>query len=1017
MDRIIEQIEKIREINKQHKLVIFVGAGVSNNSKVCSWWDLVKKIAIEINYKDICEKCELKHLTYTEGDENAVSCKFNNRSCQYEFNFSNDEFLKIPQYYYEEKGKESYIQLLKETFCNPKQTYQPNDIDEVIIKLFPEHIITTNYDHLIENVKHINVSEYKVIKNDKDLLSKYGNHYIIKMHGDTDDFNKKGIGNIVLKEDDYLKYSHSHEIIESYIKSLLFDKTFLFVGYSLNDNNLKIIMSYIDFYVKNQEIKNRKPHYLVTNSIPHEERDIRYWKNKGVEMIDLSCITDFMIEKTPCKLGKKGVKLYTFLKYVQDNNLKYSNDEVSNQHDTNKTSGYEETVDNLKELLYNKAKSFKPFKQLSYTTITSLSDIFYYTEFLGGSLRFLDESDYNKIFSILNNDDIESNTIKECFAKAGIYSIYHNYPVKPASSFTINKSSTTVETLFNYSMQWRYAKIVDRLSNNKNYIYKAYYNSLIYKSNNSEALDILSKIESEINNKDFIKLDLEEKYKISILKFNQIAINSLYSNNKNNDQLESLYKLLDSASIQSNAFDYIKKICDNNEASINKLNNLLLKHEEYYMRKSTMTIYGGTIYGDLFKLQAIVYDYYYFYKKNCLMLDWFNNVSKMCEPYIKAILCTYYPDKYQFSNPALGRTLVKPYPLNLIDINLIIRHVKYKDFISWISYYKVFSLSTIDKLDITKIFDNFCISTRSYWLTEYAEYINNFSTILSLISLTKKESHKILLSFLKLVTPDDKISIVMLRTCLKALWLFVKKHYDADDSSYHQLLDLLIDEFLLTDPLNMRNDYINLIHTLSPQADNKIYDKCCSIIDKCDSERKKAYYPYVFKDILLKHEPIKWTKWIIDNLEHNWIEEVFDYLEKKIISYDEIVSKYFEEKLTGIKETPGVKTFPDIKSELINSIVILHILGIIPSLDDMSYLNQYCKEYAYLDFLLNPESFDYSKINTADYMWCNFIANDKFREKILEHKSEFWSKEDEKRIELGFGGPFENQIAYKYLFD
>ena len=38
------------------------------------------------------------------------------------------------------------------------------------------------------------------------------------------------------------------------------------------------------------------------------------------------------------------------------------------------------------------------------------------------------------------------------------------------------------------------------------------------------------------------------------------------------------------------------------------------------------------------------------------------------------------------------------------------------------------------------------------------------------------------------------------------------------------------------------------------------------------------------------------------------------------------------------------------------------------------YLNQYCKEYAYLDFLLNPESFDYSKINTADYMWGNFIT-------------------------------------------
>ena len=257
----------------------------------------------------------------------------------------------------------------------------------------------------------------------------------------------------------------------------------------------------------------------------------------------------------------------------------------------------------------------------------------------------------------------------------------------------------------------------------------------------------------------------------------------------------------------------------------------------------------------------------------------------------------------------------------------------------------------------------------------------------------------------------------MLRNCLKALWLFADKHYNADESSYYQLLELLIDECLLTDPLDMRNDYINLIHILSSQADKKIYDKCCAIIDKCDSERKKAYYPYVFKDILLKHEPTKWTKWIIDNLEHNWAEEVFDYLEKKIIPYNEVVSKYFEEKLKARKETPGVILYPDNKSELVNSIVVLHILGIIPDLESMIYLTQYCEEYPYLDFLLNPELFDYSKINTADYMWCNFINSNKYRDTILKHKSDFWTKEDEKRIELGFGSSFENMVAYKYLFD
>ena len=989
---IIEQIEKLREINKQHKLVIFVGAGVSRNSGVCSWWELVRRIAIEIGYNDICEKCELKYLTTTDGEGSTVSCVFNNRPCQYEFSFSNEEFLKIPQYYYETdaKDKTAYKKLLKEVFDKP---YKPNKIDELIVALEPEHIITTNYDHLIEDVKNPSISNYTVIKSDNDLLEKgrHGRKYIIKMHGDIDDLD-----NIVLKEDDYLTYSLNHKLLEIYIKSILIDKTILFVGYSLGDNNLKLIMSYINYFANTVKIE-RPPHYLAVNKIDHEVRETQYWLNKGVELVDLSKVSDFMKEKTRCDLKTAGKPLYSFLSYIKNDRLPY----------------YKDGIMELKRSLLNSINSLEPFKRISCSTLLSICSFSRGAELQNGVLNILDSSDYDNLHSILIQNDGDSSKIKECFLKAGVKRIYHKPKRAKAVSYDLITDVEAEDELFNLSINWDYSKIVEQLSTIDNIFEKAYYYSFIYRTKDNICLDILSKIESDINQKDFKYLTLNDKYQIAILKFNLIAIRLLCFNSQR-DQLDNLDKFIDSASTESKAFEYIKKYINDNGKDINELNKLLLKHEEYYMRKSTMTKYGGTIYGDLFKLQAIVYDYYFFYKKNYLMLDWFNNISKMCEPYIKAILCTYYPDEYQFSNPALGRTQVKPYPLNLTDINLIIRHVKYKDFISWISYYKVFSLSIIDGLDITEIFENFCISIRSYWLTEYVEHINLFGKLISMIEFSKDEKHKILLAFLKLVTPDDNISIKMLQTCLKALWLFVDKHYDAEDSYYAHLLELLIDEDLLTDS---QNDYINLINMLSPQADKKIYDKCCSIIDNCNSERKKAYYPYVFRDILLKQEPTKWRKWIIDNLEHNWTEEVFDYLEKKIIPYDEVVSKYFEDKLNDLKETPGVKTFPDNKSELINSIVILHILGIIPDLDNMGYLNQYCKEYAYLDFLLNPDSFDYSEINTADYMWCNFIANDKYREKILRHKSGFWSKEDEKRIELGFGSSFENMVAYKYLFD
>ncbi len=51
MKDIISQIEDIRDIKRQHKLVIFVGVEVSKNSGICSWWELVKAFADLIVYR------------------------------------------------------------------------------------------------------------------------------------------------------------------------------------------------------------------------------------------------------------------------------------------------------------------------------------------------------------------------------------------------------------------------------------------------------------------------------------------------------------------------------------------------------------------------------------------------------------------------------------------------------------------------------------------------------------------------------------------------------------------------------------------------------------------------------------------------------------------------------------------------------------------------------------------------------------------------------------------------------
>ena len=46
----IESIKEIQRAQENDRLVIFVGSGVSNNSSIPTWKELIKEIAIKIEY-------------------------------------------------------------------------------------------------------------------------------------------------------------------------------------------------------------------------------------------------------------------------------------------------------------------------------------------------------------------------------------------------------------------------------------------------------------------------------------------------------------------------------------------------------------------------------------------------------------------------------------------------------------------------------------------------------------------------------------------------------------------------------------------------------------------------------------------------------------------------------------------------------------------------------------------------------------------------------------------------------
>lgn len=268
----ISNARRIYEASRNNDLVVFVGAGVSANSGVPNWEDLI------IEFK--------KSLPDSVQDEH--------------------DYLKVAQLYKESISDREYLNSVQVILKDGKT--RPNPIHDAILCLDPCHIITTNYDSLIETAVEKARYQYSVIRDDKDIPYAKSSRYLIKMHGD---FVSR---NIVLAESDYYNYSNNYPLIDTLVKSIFASKTILCVGFSFNDLNLKIILNKIQSMLG----KNAKPIYLLAD-YNHNPVFYNYLKNKGIQPFWLpSDITEKFAGKTPKQLSSSiGMDTYKQLSCLQ----------------------------------------------------------------------------------------------------------------------------------------------------------------------------------------------------------------------------------------------------------------------------------------------------------------------------------------------------------------------------------------------------------------------------------------------------------------------------------------------------------------------------------------------------------------------------------------------------------------------------------------------------------------------------------------------------------------------------
>ena len=740
----LTSIKNIQKAIENNKLVIFVGAGVSRNSGIPTWAELIKELAKDLGIK----------AKGTDSKGNEV--------------FSNDEFLKIPQYYFNERKEKEYYSKVKEVL---DKEFQPNEIHKMIFELNPTHIITTNYDNLLEQQANRFQTKRKYCKaaNDIELATAPNCNFIIKMHGEFD--------NIVLKESDYDSYSNNFKLTETYIKGLFATHTILFVGFSADDSNVRRILQWIKDIIGDKH----QPAYLIDvnnhNNITEEEFRIKfeYYRNQGIFTLYKTQIENEIEEtfnnfKENLSLKGLGKDLYKFLFFIKN----YNYFDVNKYYNILKQLECLNIINN--SILKKVFNASIPLRlQLGSTSFpleteqqTFELDTLKLKKVLATPNDFLNNltllrynslliQQENKIINQIKQpknglDSKQKNELKKVIKSLSKrYSLSNLEKEKVIYIFDIIKKAQEAEQkilIDSHVIHYDFSDISSSLNNNDvNIFKKAFY---YYKMNKfAEAfkeLEIISKnylqnpilyYIAEFNKK---ALAMHLKWNTGFIKYTEeeAHIASEYENINldfiiNNKIPESIKPIMETLTINN-----VQKSCMDIIDSAEKITNYKMLIENG----------GTTTENTTHDLYIKLYSFFNFMYGNYLFINNYKQTNDLFYYSIKAILTSYSieePDEKSFFDFGLKKV---PY-FDYFDFYIMIEYFKNKNLKSLISFYEIknFKLdegnTELVKNELLISFQNLLKQILKSTNFQFSDKVSNFLTIFGLIDINFTEIEKI----------------------------------------------------------------------------------------------------------------------------------------------------------------------------------------------------------------------------------------------------------------------------------
>ncbi|ESY03023.1 MULTISPECIES: SIR2 family protein [unclassified Mesorhizobium] len=240
-----DPINSLANAIRHRSAILFVGAGVSISVGLPSWEKLIERMAKELGVDD-------------------------------EFSTRRDRFQTLAEYYRIKHGSIGPLRSwMDRNWSVAKERIEKSELHRLIVTLDFPVIYTTNYDRNLELAFEIHGREYVKVANARHVAqARRGVTHIVKFHGDFDEDSS-----LVLTETDYLDRLSFNSPLDVRFRSDALGSTILFIGYSLSDPNIRLLLHRLwQTWHRSGYEKDRPPSFIFMPSRnPVEEAVLGRW--------------------------------------------------------------------------------------------------------------------------------------------------------------------------------------------------------------------------------------------------------------------------------------------------------------------------------------------------------------------------------------------------------------------------------------------------------------------------------------------------------------------------------------------------------------------------------------------------------------------------------------------------------------------------------------------------------------------------------------------------------------------